>query len=111
MARIIHYDLPLAPHAVEAERIYKLHSTKEVFIEQKEEEIKKGFLVMLNVTKDRGISPRSLPDEITFEGRKYLKADEILVRDRYTFAVYQHPEHLDYTPKFGVPFKKLFNKE
>lgn len=109
MARIIDYNLPLAPHAVEAERIYKLH--KEAFIEQKEEEIKKGFLVMLNVTKDRGISPLSLPDEITFEGRKYLKADEILVRDRYTFAVYQHPEHLDYTPKFGVPLRKLFNKE
>lgn len=88
-----------------------LRLTKEMFTEQREKEINKGFLVMLNVSKDRGISPWSLPNEITFEGRKYLKADRILVRDEYTFAVYQHPEHLNYIPKFGVPRKKLFNKE
>ena len=86
MVRIIYNDLPLAPHAVEAERIYNLRLTKEMFVEQREEEIKKGFLVMLNVSKDRGISPWSLPNEITFEGRKYLKADRILVRAEYTFA-------------------------
>lgn len=101
------YDLdPRSPKSHEDLRL-----TREMFMEQREEEIKKGFLVMLNVSKDRHISPWSLPAEITFEGREYLKADRILVRDEYTFAVYQHPEHLGYMPKFGVPRKKLFNKE
>lgn len=104
--------IQIHPIAVYPPKSYEdLRLTREIFMEQREEEIQKGFLVMLNVSKDRCISPWSLPNEITFEGRKYLKADRILVRDEYTFAIYQHPEYLGYTPKFGIPRKKLFNKE
>ena len=101
------YDLdPCSPKSYEDLRL-----TRKMFIEQMEEEIKKGFRIMMTVSEDKVISFASLPSKLVFEGRTYLKADTVFVRDSYTFAVYQHPEHLDYMPKFGVPLKKLFNKE
>lgn len=101
------YDLdPRFPKSYE-----DLCLTREMFVEQMEEEIKKGFRIMMTISEDKVISFTSLPSKLVFEGRTYLKADTVFVQGTYAFAVYQHPEHLDYMPKFGVPLRKLFNKE
>ena len=62
-------------------RDHRLHLTREMFIEQMEEEIKKGFRIMMTDSEDKVNSFASLPSKLVFEGRTYLKADTVFVRD------------------------------